>query len=618
MTETINLNIPAGPSASGSASVGGAGSTVTVSLTIPGGPVASVVGNSGPTTEDQFLSVGVSIGASAYATLNRTAFLTLDVLIDSQGSPAVQLLNSTSFAVAIPWAENASALDKAMAAPWGRQTLLDVSYTAPWSEQSIQDVENVIPWGQTIGADFAVLSPWARNSIMDPAAELPWAWTQAMDADALAPWSRVGSVDFGTECPWSRVLFADVVTVILWTVQAGLDAVAVAPWGRVQITDISTAAPWARMLPVDVSVFQPYAPGVGEIVHQALYSSVVIPWLAVSRIIMTNQNIVFKRVSDDAPVHVINPAAEIDLESWMWSFSGTLPSKADADLIRPGADGNRETEVYLSINGYEFKFFVKGVSENYAWAKGTYSFSGRSKSVIFGADYCPEITQIFDADPVQSVVADVLEGTGWTWDWDLLTNTWNLDSGSLSVAGATKMDVLSLIAKAVGGTIQTDPAENTLKFMSRMPVSPENWAAAAVDATILSGIMSQGVEADPRPGYNQVIVSGQETGVIGTIRRTGTAGDVPAPPIIDPLLTNQAVITERGRVELAENGFDFINETLLLPLPGVGHAPALLLPGKLVEITDLFSTWRGLVCAVAIVAETAKTRQRVTIKRKRD
>ena len=38
-----------------------------------------------------------------------------------------------------------------------------------------------------------------------------------------------------------------------------------------------------------------------------------------------------------------------------------------------------------------------------------------------------------------------------------------------------------------------------------------------------------------KPAYNRVFVSGQDVGVLGQVTRAGTAGDVLAPMVVDPL-----------------------------------------------------------------------------------
>jgi len=227
----------------------------------------------------------------------------------------------------------------------------------------------------------------------------------------------------------------------------------------------------------------------------------------------------------------------------------------------------------------------------------------------------PRITRTWDAQPAETVISDLLYDTPYTYTWELLENTWNLAAGCLHVTDATWIKAIQKIPAAVGGVVQTDPAGYNLRLISRYPTSPKNWPDATPDETLLSGILSQGISPRPRPRYNQVIVSGQKDGVIATIRREGTAGDNPAPNIIDPLLTNAAVVTERGRVALDSDGYNKADETLLLPLPGPAASPKLLFPGDLVQIQDLYANWRGQVKAVNVSAESAKTRQQVVVER---
>ena len=57
-----------------------------------------------------------------------------------------------------------------------------------------------------------------------------------------------------------------------------------------------------------------------------------------------------------------------------------------------------------------------------------------------------------------------------------------------------------------------------------------------------------------KPAYNRVFVAGQETGVLGQVTRTGTAGDVLAPMVVDALITQASAARQRGTAILSDTG----------------------------------------------------------------
>ena len=122
--------------------------------------------------------------------------------------------------------------------------------------------------------------------------------------------------------------------------------------------------------------------------------------------------------------------------------------------------------------------------------------------------------------------------------------------------------------------------------------------------------MRESIEWQDKAAYNRVYVGGTETGgILGQITRTGTAGDVVAPMVTDPLITHADAARARGRPILADTGRQ-ARITLELPiLPETG----IITPGKLVQYTDAGTTRRGLVRSTAVTAQLPTARQTIEL-----
>ncbi|AMO55830.1 hypothetical protein GZ77_08035 [Endozoicomonas montiporae] len=108
-----------------------------------------------------------------------------------------------------------------------------------------------------------------------------------------------------------------------------------------------------------------------------------------------------------------------------------------------------------------------------------------------------------------------------------------------------------------------------------------------MDAVIpASMVISLSASWRPEPQYNAVYVSGTHSGVSVNVKRAATAGDKPAPDILEDWLTETQVNTERGRNELAKGGNQSVI-TLHIPLTDTNTAPGLVEPGQLVEVQDI-------------------------------
>jgi len=95
-----------------------------------------------------------------------------------------------------------------------------------------------------------------------------------------------------------------------------------------------------------------------------------------------------------------------------------------------------------------------------------------------------------------------------------------------------------------------------------------------------------------------VFVSGQEIGVLAQVTRTGTAGDVLAPMVVDSLITQAAAARQRGIAVLADTGQQ-IEVSLRLP---VLAETGIIEPGSFVEYQDGSVTRLGIVRATQVEA----------------
>jgi hypothetical protein len=94
-----------------------------------------------------------------------------------------------------------------------------------------------------------------------------------------------------------------------------------------------------------------------------------------------------------------------------------------------------------------------------------------------------------------------------------------------------------------------------------------------------------------KPAYNRVFVSGQEQGVIGQVTRAGSAGDLLAPMVTDPLITTAAAARQRGLSILSDTGRQLEIGLRLPVLPSTG----IIRPGAYVQYEAEGQTQLGLV-----------------------
>ena len=206
----------------------------------------------------------------------------------------------------------------------------------------------------------------------------------------------------------------------------------------------------------------------------------------------------------------------------------------------------------------------------------------------------------------KQAITEELANTGFTATYPDLneysTPDWIMPGGSFSYQNQTAMQVVAKIATTAGSVIIPSRDNDQVSIQPRYPSSPWHWNTATMDKIVpASMVISLSANWRPEQAYNAVYVSGTNDGVAVNVKRTGSAGDNPAPDILEDWLTETQVNTERGRNELAKGGNQSIT-TIELPLTDTNTAPGLIEPGMLVEVQDITGDWQALCLATSISA----------------
>jgi len=302
------------------------------------------------------------------------------------------------------------------------------------------------------------------------------------------------------------------------------------------------------------------------------------------------------RWPDGTPVPTLALSLSLDADSWAWGFEATLPLTAEA-LVVPEA-GAAAVELIATVNGAAFHVLAENLSRERVFGEASIRVVGRGRSAALAAPYAPVLTFAnAEARSARQLMDDVLTingvPLGWTLDWAL--TDWLVPARVFAQQG-TWIEALSTIASAAGGCLLPHPSEKILRVRHRYPVVPWRWWTDVTPDFVLPQdvVARESLRWTDKPAYNRVYVAGQETGVLGQITRTGTAGDVLAPMVVDALITQAAAARQRGIAVLSDTGLQ-IEVTLRLPvLPETG----IIEPGAFVAYQD------GSVARLGIVRST--------------
>ncbi|MGF6695226.1 hypothetical protein M2318_005327 [Metapseudomonas resinovorans] len=305
------------------------------------------------------------------------------------------------------------------------------------------------------------------------------------------------------------------------------------------------------------------------------------------------------------PLDATSIKASLDIDSFSWKFSADLFGRTSLNLVRPDASGPKTVE--LEINGWKWLFLVERYSRQVKFPGERYSITGASRTQLLAEPYAPKRSAVNGANlNARQAAEEQLQFTGFTLNWDATgigPPDWTLPAGAFSYQDQTAMQVIARVAEAVGAVVRPSREADALTVLPRYREAVWFWGSAIMDRIIPGEIVTEvGGEWSPQPVWNSVYVSGTTHGVAVDVRRTGTAGDQPAPDVYDDLVTATDAARSRGICEISKGGDQEI-VSLPIPLfPVGGSAPGLVEPAMLCEVREPGDTWRGLCLATEISA----------------
>lgn len=290
------------------------------------------------------------------------------------------------------------------------------------------------------------------------------------------------------------------------------------------------------------------------------------------------------RVADDTNVPINGATLSLDDASWTWGFGGNLPASSRS-LVDTGPDAD-PLDLELRINGVGYRLLSDWDESDRTFANATLKISGRGRAAEL-ADPIAEVKslRVSGTRTAQQLMQEVLTNNGvplpWTVDWRL--EDWLVPGGVFSHQG-TYIEGLQRIVAAAGGYLQPHNTDRTVIALPRYPVAPWDFASATPDFELPSAVVQrEGIRRVRKARYNRVFLAATtELGLMGDIKREGTAGDREAPMVTDALFTAIEVLRQRGLAILGDTGGKAFVKLRAPILPATG----IIKPGALVRYVD--------------------------------
>jgi hypothetical protein len=476
-------------------------------------------------------------------------------------------------------------------AAWVKPTVAQVSPRAPWQPGSRQHSAARNGWGISKTGDIASANAWQE-------------FTQRLNLVSSARWGLANTADIERAWLWgefaSRLALA---SDFLWGLAKAEDAEATGPWGQYgSHLSRSAGAAWNKPKASDHEQQHPWTKYSRTV--QPAWSAVIVDGTVVVTVVVPIREAYIvineaslRRVDGNIQLPTFGMSLNLDVDSWTWGFSASLPAETLANL-EPASTG-APVEVEAMINGVAYRALVESISRSRSFGKSAISIQGRGKTALLDVPYSP-VSNFTNSvgRTAQQLMADVLTVNAvpmpWLVDWYL--TDWLVPAGVFAHQGSY-IGALGRIAESVGGYLQPHPSAQAISVLPRYPSTPWSWGSVTPDFELPSSVTTtEGIGWVEKARYNRVFVSGVQQGVLGQVTRTGTAGDLLAPMITDALITHADAARQRGLSILANTGRQ-ANVTLKLP---VLAETGIITPGKFVRYVDGATTRTGIVRSVGV------------------
>lgn len=340
-----------------------------------------------------------------------------------------------------------------------------------------------------------------------------------------------------------------------------------------------------------------------------LPAQLVIPY---RRVYVAAHTITVTTYPGGAPVVLTDINITTDADSYCWSLSATGPVNL-MDQLAPSSGA--PAQIRISIDGLAWVFAVEKIGRTRQFGQARAQLAGRSTTSALDDPWAVSQTWTNTSTiNAAQVLEQVLDLSGITPDWSV--DDWLIPSGAWSHTG-TPLSAARRLAESIGAILHSHPSQPTLQVLRRYPLMPWEWYGNAIAPDVqlpLAAVLRESYERCDAPAYNRAIVSGTTQGVLGIVTRAGTAGDVAAPMVSDPLITAQEAVLQRAQSILGPTGRQALI-ALDLPVLTGGTLPGVLQLNQLTEVIEPAETWRGLVRGVQVKVSGAKVRQTVTMER---
>lgn len=247
-------------------------------------------------------------------------------------------------------------------------------------------------------------------------------------------------------------------------------------------------------------------------------------------------------------VNVLSCSLSTADSSYCWQVSLSIYHE---DYLKLNLEDENKIEV--KINNYDWLFLLEDVKLRRSFNSFTVELTGRSPSAALGADYAEVLNGFFPTELyARQIMDNLLEFSAFSIK-SFDTEDYLIPANTLDLSDKSPLAVISALASASGGFVETDRLGYELKIKPRYPVKAWEVAETAANVSLpTSHITELATERLVKTYYNAVRVAGNTEGTL--VYREGEDRKNEAPIVQSPLFTEFQQRRAKGIEILSDSG----------------------------------------------------------------
>lgn len=197
-----------------------------------------------------------------------------------------------------------------------------------------------------------------------------------------------------------------------------------------------------------------------------------------------------------------------------------------------------------------------------------------------------------------------------TFTLDYQAQDWGVPNQMLSYANQTPIDIIAQLMSASDDVMLSHYHKR--EILTRERYKENYWALTTPIFLIPDDIIVNRQRSERQAlSYDNVIVSGEDSGISALVRRFGYSDSYPAEMVVDKLITDERVARQRGRNIINRSG---VKQDVVVSVPLHSNLPYLY-PRDIIAIEDENGFIRSLNFSAAISNRARVIRSNITIEK---